>query len=248
MKQGGKALRGLVISLLLVSVVFSAFAGEKTVNLVSEVIEHFDDPSMYTWKLFPSKFGITKEGKELWEMKHVSAWPNAIYRRAEEDPNRKSLGIRGGFLRKAYNYLEIVPGTGEGDDFEAVPIKFPGRIHLIDMWVWGSNHNYYLEAHIRDYNGMDHVLPLGDLTFLGWKNLSVRIPNSIAQQRPYPPIYQGLILTKLVIWTRPGERVNDFYIYFDQLKVLTDRFEERYDGDEMAEDDVVSEIWGSGSN
>ena len=95
---------------------------------------------------------------------------------------------------------------------------------------------------------MDHVLPLGDLTFLGWKNLSVRIPNSIRQQRPYPPIYQGLVLTKLVIWTRPGERVNDFYIYFDQLKVLTDRFEERFDGDEMAEDYMVSKIWGSGSN
>jgi len=248
MKQGNKASRCLLISLLLVAVVFSAFAGEKTINLVSEVIEHFDDPPEYSWKLFPSKFGIDGAGKELWEMRYVRAWPNAIYRRAEEDPNRKSLGIHGSFLRKAYNYLEIIPGTGEGDDFKAVSIKFPGRIQLIDMWVWGSNHNYYLEAHVRDYRGMDHVLPLGDLNFIGWKNLSVNIPNAIPQQRPYPPIYQGLVLTKLVIWTRPEEKVDDFYIYFDQFKVLTDRFEQRFDGDELAEDAKVSEIWGSGTN
>jgi hypothetical protein len=44
------------------------------------------------------------------------------------------------------------------------------------------------------------------------------------------------------------EQVNNFYIYFDQLKVLTDTFETRYDGEELADPKKVQELWSGGDN
>jgi hypothetical protein len=41
------------------------------------------------------------------------------------------------------------------------------------------------------------------------------------------------------------ERVDNFYVYLDQFKVLTDTFESFYDGDELADPDRVQELWSS---
>jgi hypothetical protein len=37
--------------------------------------------------------------------------------------------------------------------------------------------------------------------------------------------------------------VNNFYFYLDHLKVLTDTFKTRFDGDELADDDREQELW-----
>jgi hypothetical protein len=49
-----------------------------------------------------------------------------------------------------------------------------------------------------------------------------------------------------VLWTRPHERVNDFYVYFDHIKTLSDMFVTRFDGDTLAEEDRIQEIWNIG--
>ncbi len=41
------------------------------------------------------------------------------------------------------------------------------------------------------------------------------------------------------MWTRPEEKVDNFYIYFDQIKVLTDIFISRFDGDNLANQESV---------
>ena len=138
-----------------------------------------------------------------------------------------------------------MPGTGEGENFQPEPIPFPGRPRVFDLWIWGSNHNYYLDVHIRDANGIIHVVPLGSIRHIGWKNLNATIPGSIPQTWQYIPKHRPLVITKLVLWTRPEEKVDDFYMYIDQLKVLTDLFESRYDGDNLSEVEKLQEVWGS---
>lgn len=97
---------------------------------------------------------------------------------------------------------------------------------------------------MKDFTGVVHVLPLGNLNFTGWKNLSTEIPSSIPQSESYIPRLKRLRLEKFMLWTRPTERVSEFWCYFDQIKVLTDLFESRYDGDELGDEKFLQDTWG----
>ncbi|HEY9594617.1 MAG TPA: flagellar filament outer layer protein FlaA, partial [Spirochaetia bacterium] len=126
-------------------------------------------------------------------------------------------------------------------------IPIPGRVQSVNMWVWGANYNYWIDAYVRDYQGIDHVVHLGSLNFAGWRNLSAGISTAIPQSRKYIPRYAGLELTKLVMWTAPDEKVDDFYLFIDELTVITDLFETRFDGEDLADPTTLNEIWQQGS-
>jgi hypothetical protein len=134
----------------------------------------------------------------------------------------------------------VTPGS---EDLFEIPL--PGRVSYLDMWVWGSNLDYYIEAYIRDFQGVVHNIRMGNIGYTGWKNLRGRIPNNIAQAKRVLPRRAGLTFVKFRIWTQPTEPVNDFYIYIDQFKILTDMFESLYDGDELADPERVQELWAS---
>jgi hypothetical protein len=219
---------------------------------VPQILQSFDPDEVgrenhRTWALFPSKFGYGPDGNSLWEQQLVDAWPEALYGKNRDDQELQVLGLHGAFLRKGYNYVEIVPGVGEGSNFERKPIPIPGRADAIDIWVWGSNHAYTLEVHLRDFHGIDHVLEFGSLQFVGWKNLRVRVPATIPQSWKYLPRLRNLEVTKLVLWTTPMEKVDDYFMYLDQLKVVSDVFETPFDGDVLADVDSLQTVWGIGA-
>lgn len=234
--------------------------------LESRVIESFDNPEnpeeaewpSHRWVVIGNKFA-TKEydengnvTKTYPETTYVETWPEALFGANKAGRNLKVLGIHGKFDRKGYNVMEVIPVEDEDDEegnpvFK--PIKLPGKTKIIDLWVWGANYNYYIEVHIRDYKGIVHVLNLGDLDYTGWRNLSVRIPPTIPQEGGYVTsggYRKELELVKLVIWTRPQERVDDFYIYLDQIKTLTNTFVSRFDGDDLADKDKIESVWEEG--
>jgi len=232
---------------LVLGVFFSAAlisADEVTTNLVSAVLDNFDQPDKSVWIVQASKFAT----KGFPETTFVKAWPDALYGANKDKKDLYALGVHAKFDRKAYNSLELIPAKkGDGGKLVPNPIMIPGRAKALDLWIWGSNYNYYMDVHIRDFQGVDHVLSLGDLAFQGWRNLNVLIPTSIPQARRHIPRYQGLELTKLVIWTRPTESVEEFYVFIDQVKVLTDMFESRFDGDNLADQDYLKEVWTAGA-
>jgi len=232
----------IVAFLLLFSI--QAFSDEITTNYTSKVIESFDNPDAQQWIVTGSKFSTEGYPKKA----YANAWPEAIFGKNKEGKELKALGIHGKFDRKAYNYIEIIPAA-KNDKGELVPkaIDLPVRVKTIDLWAWGSNYDYSLEVHIRDYEGIEHTLQLGSLRYEDWKDLYTSVPSSIPQSRRYLPKRRNLQLTKLVLWTRPEEKVDGFYVYFDQLKVLTDLFESRFDGDNLIEPDVLNKIWKSES-
>jgi hypothetical protein len=232
--------------------VLPAFGADDTTSMESKVLESFngDDDSPYIWRAESSRF-ITRTSDMTYPVLHyVDAWPVAVfgYNRAGDQPALRSLGIHGKFDRTGYNWIDIYPVLSNNPDAGPYEIPIPGRVHNFDMWVWGANLRYYMEIYVRDYRGVVHALRLGDIAHRGWKNLSVRVPSHIIQSRRTIPAYAGLTFIKFRIWTQPVERVDDFYIYFKQFKILTDTFEALFDGNDLADPAHVERLWTNQNN
>ncbi len=243
--------RGVLLFLcLLVLVLLLApsllFADEQTENLVSHVLESFDPETRTTeWLVTGSKFVTEGFPKQT----YIEAWPEALYGANREELDLQTLGAYFKFDRKGYNYIEFIP-VAENEAGETVnsPIPIPGSVKKLDLWAWGSDFDYYLEVHIMDSRGVVHVLNMGSLNYVGWKNLSTTIPSYIPQTGNQTPYLQGLELVKVVLWTKPQESVSDCYFYLDQLKVLTDVFITRFDGDALTDPERIEELWGGVEN
>jgi len=263
MKQGSfRAVRLAVFLLVMLSLaLFTVMGDEHTVDFESIILETFNGDSAHSWdfggktynfdfewRADASKFASNIDDESYPKLAYIPSWPMALFGSNREDRDLQSLGVWGKFDRRGYNWIDIypiIPGTG-GDDEDPEPfeIPIPGRIQYLDLWVWGSNMNYYMEAYFRDHQGVVYNLHLGNLAYQGWKNLRTRIPTSIPQSRRILPRYAGLTFVKFRIWTTPVERVDNFYIYMKQMKVLTDTFESLFDGDELADPERVQELWG----
>lgn len=245
MKRGNHFLLCLILltSLLLPA---SLMADEQTENLVSIIIESFDPGSTSTqWVVQGSKFST----KGYPKMAIVEGWPEGLHGSNWDNEELEVMGINTQFDRQGYNYIEIIP-VKKGDDGNLVPNPLPlkGRVKTIDTWVLGTKYNYYMEVHVRDFRGVVHVLNLGSLQYEGWKNLKANIPSYIPQSSTYAPYFEGLSLVKFMIWTTPTEKVGDYIVFIDQIKILTDDFVSRFDGDALLRTEVLNEInWTTGT-
>lgn len=229
--------------------VFSGFGDDFTRSYETRMLETFngDSDSPYKWKTDASRF-ITKSNDEsIPSLAYVEAWPMAAFgnnRTADSKPLR-SLGLRASFDRRGYNWVDLYPVLSDDPEENPYEIPMPGRVQNLDVWVWGANLKYYIEVYIRDYRGVIHCLRLGDISFQGWKNMRVNVPSNIPQARRTLPSYAGLSFVKFRVWTQPVERVDNFYVYFKQLKVLTDIFESLFDGNDLADPQNVERLWSN---
>ena len=239
-----------LVAVLLIPMALTA-QQQATTNYQSIVIEDFDSPEESRWIVRASKF----VGDGYPRQAYVNEWPEALYRREPEGRTLQAFGTQAAFNRHGYNFLEFIP-VEENDDGEEVPraIPIPGRVNNLDIWVWGSNFDYYMDVHLRDYRGMTHVVKLGDINYRGWRNLRIEIPTWIPQDARYTAELRngeftsdlrGLELTKIVLWTRPEEKVNGFFVYLDEIKVETDLYREPFDGEELRNPEYVQELWAN---
>jgi len=244
MKRGASLLICLTALLLFAGSSF-LMADEKIQVMDSIIIETFDDPDARQWTVVGSKF-IT-EGMPL--VTYAPAWPEALFGANRENLDLNVLGVQASFDRKGYNYLEFIPvEEDQSGELQPAPITLPGRVRTLDVWVWGSNYDYYMEAHVRDYTGRVHVLHLGGIKYVGWTNLKTTVPNYVPQAGGYITpggFIKTLELVKLVLWTKPAENVSGFNVYIDQIKILTDSFVTRFDGDDLADPAWLQEIWSN---
>jgi hypothetical protein len=218
--------------------VLSSYGDEVNVNWETRILESFNGDSEYVWKSNASKFSTKTDEVTFPQISYVNSWPASAFGSSPSTPV-KSLGIHGRFDRREYNWIDVYPT--KNDTPAEIPI--PGRVRMLDMWVWGANYNYYVEIFLRDYQGVLYTLKLGDINHVGWKNLRVNIPAGIPQSKRTLPKFTGLTFVKFRIWTMPTERVDNFYVYFKQLKALTDVFESLYDGNELADPQRIQELW-----
>lgn len=241
-QRGGLLGTSLVVflSLLLPGI---AKADEITQNLESVVIESFDPgPQRHDWYVQGSQY--VAAGYPKWT--YAKAWPEALFGRNPTNQNLEVLGVNAAFDRQGYNHLDIFPVTKNSKgQLVSDPIPIPGRVQTLDVWVWGSDHAFTMDVEVEDYNGMMYMLRLGSLDFAGWRDLAVNIPNYIPQSVRTIPKLRGLKLVKFVIWTDPTANVSNFYVYLDQVKVLTDTFQQRIDGAGLADPSTVQQIWSA---
>ena len=200
--------------------------GEKNVYQVMAGTE------MWTWKVQTSRF-IDKENGYP-KMDYFEGQPNslkALNKNKEETP--KVLGVKTSYERKGENWFEVYPEV-DGKPYE---ITFVGTCTQIDFWVWGANYLYYIDLLVRDADGRVHTLPAGNLAFNGWRNLIVTVPGSIRQHSRLRSGPTELRLIGFRVRTDPDEYVDDFNIFFDQLKYTTNTLSNIFDGYELKDVD-----------
>jgi hypothetical protein len=255
--------------------VTTAFGDERVIVLEAKVLDNFDEGEeasffgtdgaergpRFDWKIEGSKFATKTKKDEDGQAQpldepypkigYINAWPTTTRPKEDDKENLRALVINSSFTRRGYNWIDVYP---EGPDLEQKGIGFdiPGRIRFMDMWVWGSNLDYTLEAYFKDWQGMIRIVNFGSIAYEGWRDLQVAIPSSFSQSKKVLPRFAPLRFIKFRIWTSPTEIVdqpnpNDphemigVYIYFDQLKMLADTFEAPYDGEDLTNHTVVQE-------
>ncbi len=267
MKQNfARTLSCMILVMSFVGVV-PLFADENTVNLESAIVQDFSKPEAQNWFVLGSKFSTKPSGEAPFpRLSWANAWPQAgktVYGSTSEKDIR-ALGVAMLFDRKEFNWVDVVPGIKTGGDgatatWKPIELPLPGRIKAVDIWVWSGNFDYYLEGYFRDYKGIVHVLNMGNLSYKGWKNLRVAMPDSVPQSRKYLPNLEQLKLVKFRIWTRPNEAVvstqnaeasaldRSVKFYFSNIKVLTDTFESIYDGENLSSPSLIQDTWNQGA-
>ncbi|MBP5448649.1 MAG: hypothetical protein J6Y01_00865 [Spirochaetales bacterium] len=119
------------------------------------------------------------------------------------------------------------------------PISIEGRCQSISVWIAGRNYRHTVKVLLKDFNGDDRILYLGKLNFIGWKKLTVYIPdNKIVKQWDHHFVdKEGIKFNGFLIECDPAEAYGTYYIYFDELRATTDLFNESTrDDDDMRDD------------
>ena len=144
-------------------------------------------------------------------------------------PNDYVLGARVDFLRRGHGNFFIRP---------ARPIPIEGISKTVSVWVVGRNTNHELFLMIEDFFGRPFELFMGRLNFQGWRQLVVSIPpqaddglSGIVQRNFRYNHNMGIRVTGFRIGVNPWEAFGSYYIYFDDLRAVTDLFAE-HDRDE----------------
>jgi hypothetical protein len=144
---------------------------------------------------------------------------------AEED--KYVLGVKVSFFHRGISEFTVHPQN---------PIPVEGIVKTLSVWVVGRNFNHVLKVQFNDYRGQAQELTVGKLNFIGWKKLTVAIPPSILQEEFHYSYKSGIQITGFKVETDPLDSYGTYYIYFDDLRAVTDLFgETKRDSDDMSD-------------
>ncbi|MCX7786076.1 MAG: flagellar filament outer layer protein FlaA [Spirochaetes bacterium] len=141
----------------------------------------------------------------------------------EED--KYVLGVKTEFFRRGAATITIKPSR---------PLGIAGVVKTLSVWVAGRNYNHTLKVLLEDFSGKPFELTVGKLNFSGWKQLVVAIPPTVEQRNPHYSTQTGIKFLGFAVECDMRETYGNYYIYFDDLRAVTDLFaEENRDADDM---------------
>ena len=144
-----------------------------------------------------------------------------------DEEDKYVLGVRVNFERRGVHSFAVLPVR---------PIPIPGITKTLSVWVAGRNNNHVLSMVIHDYWGNPKILTLGKLNFSGWKKMTVAVPPGIVQRDYHFSAKSGIKFAGLRVDCAIDETYGVYYIYFDDLRAVTDLFsEETRDIDDMVD-------------
>ena len=149
-------------------------------------------------------------------------------------PDEHVLGVRVDFLRRGYHSFTVRPIR---------PIPIEGVTKTVSVWVAGRNANHELRLLVRDMRGRTHSLHMGNLNFQGWRRLTAAIPPQamdgrsgiVQRSHRHAHLRSGIEVVGLRIYTDPLESYGSYYIYFDDMRAVTDLFAMTRDPDDMVD-------------
>ncbi len=136
-------------------------------------------------------------------------------------PDKTVLCVKAEFFRRGNNTFYVTA---------ARPVPIEGVTKTVSVWVAGRNYNHKLYLLVQDYFGSNFELYVDKLNFSGWKKLTVAIPPSpdgkrgIIQSEPHYGDRPGLRIVGFKIECDPEEAYGSYYIYFDDLRAVTDLY------------------------
>lgn len=229
MKKGA-----IVLSLgLAVAMCVPAVAQPSAKAVETIVIDNFDTPDDMEWSWGVRTSRFVADGYPI--ARFFEGMPNSLkaYRK-DSDPAAQVLGVKVAFNRKGDNWFEVFPQDGDGNAYEP---EFLGTVTQMDFWVWGANYNYVLEVLLRDANGRVVSLNAGSLMFNGWRNIVVNVPGSIPQRSRLRNGRKNLTFVGFRVRSSVHEAVDNYVIYFDQLKYTTNTLSDIFDGYDLRDSD-----------
>lgn len=242
MKRGLKVLISLAC---LCMVGLPVFGQPSSKSIETFVMDNFDTPNgqnysyngkSYSWDWAVNSSRFVAEGYPL--TGYYDGIPNSLKQlRRSDEGDAKVFGVKTAYNRKGDNWFEVYP-TADGKPYE---IPFVGTVTQMDFWIWGANYNYYLEVMVRDATGRVHVLQAGSLAFNGWKNIIVNIPGWIQQHSHYRNGPENMTFVGFRIRSDAAEYVDNYVVFFDQIKYTTNSLAYIYDGYELKDVDFGDE-------
>ena len=224
-------------------------------ELRAVVIEDFENPGDWQVEAVPKKNPDPKKDPvPALELKYIDGAPSDLNpERWTADKKgmekKRILGLHFRFKYPGYNSIHIIPppevqwddptkkvmtyDSRVGKYIQERAIQLPGQSRGISIWVHGRGNDYYLEAWLKDWKGEVHIVKFGSMNYVGWRPLIAKIPPYIPQEIESYPQTKLLKIVRFVIRSTPDAAPEDTYVFFDQLKVLTDVFEVNFDGQDL---------------
>ncbi|MGL1894102.1 MAG: flagellar filament outer layer protein FlaA [Spirochaetaceae bacterium] len=145
---------------------------------------------------------------------------------SEDDNN--VLGVRVDFFKRGMVDFTINPIR---------PLPIEGITKTVSLWVVGRNTRHTLKLIIKDHFGNYAELTMGQLNFSGWKKMVVAIPTNIVQRDYHYNDKMGIQIIGFKVECDLEETYGQYYLYFDDLRAVTDLFaEQNRDADDVSDD------------
>ena len=238
MKRGLKVFVGLAC---LFVIGLPVFAQPSSKSIETFIMDDFDSAGsqnyMYDGKAYSWDWAVNSSrfvAEDYPKTGYYEGVPNSLKQLYKgTDKEFKVFGVKTAFNRKGDNWFEVYP-TADDKPFE---IPFVGTVSHLDFWVWGANYNYYLEVMVRDAVGVVHVLKAGSLAFNGWKNIIVNIPGWLQQHSHLRSGPADMTFVGFRIRSDAEEYVDNYVIFFDQIKYTSNSLSNIFVGYELKEVD-----------
>ena len=116
------------------------------------------------------------------------------------------------------------------------PLYFKGLVKRVSFWMWGGYYRYNIKIMLKDYMGNFYELDGGDVNFVGWKYITIRVPHTIRQRSRHMPANKPLRFMYVKLISDFDEEPFKFYVWFGSMWAQVDLYRDRFWGEGLMDE------------